>query len=123
MAVDIKPQSAEQAEMLIEMAVQGWWRKKAQIRMTEYVRLLGQEWSKQDSYPGEHDVTRQLQMKVAEAMWRSQGVQSERGDIGCEGLRGDNGVIWRAQGETASTDMREWIDHLAQVRLNDTGVQ
>ena len=106
-AVDIKPQSAEQAEMLIEMAVQGWWRRKAQMRMTEYVRLLGQEWSKQDRHPGEHDVTRQLQMKVAESMWRSQGVQSERGDIGCEGLRGDNVVIWQAQGETASTDMRE----------------
>ena len=50
-------------------------------------------------------------------MWRSQGVQSERGDIGCEGQRGDNGVIWQAQGATASTDMREWIDHLEQVDL------
>jgi len=79
--VDIKPQLASQAEMWIDTAVQGWRRRQAHLRMPEYVRLLGQEWSKQGMQQGGKDVTRQLQMRVAESMRRLKGVQAGREDI------------------------------------------
>lgn len=87
------------------------------MRMPEYVRLIGQEWSKQGAQQGGKDVARQLQMTVAESMWRLTEVRGERGDIGYEGLRGGNGFIWRAQGRAASVNM--WVDRLEQEDIHE----
>jgi hypothetical protein len=87
--------------------------------MPEYVRLLGQEWSEQGVQQGGQDMTRQLQMRIAESMWQLKDDRGGQGDIGYEGWRGGNGFIWRMQGEAASTKMCAWIDHLTQKDLRE----
>ena len=73
--------------------------------MPEYVRLLGQEWSEQGVQQGGQDMSRQLQTRIADSMWQLKTAHGGQGDIGYEGWRGDNGLIWRVQGEAASTKM------------------